>query len=248
MLKTVEARIWSEDELDRIKDLIHQGVNRKEIANMFRTSSSSIHRLNNKYQWVSIKKKPRLNFLREDIEDIRGLVEDGYSFEKISNLLNFSMESIRRLNEKYKWRNYDDNLLEKYKRIASLYLLPPDGKGMSQKEISEKEKIHSSLIFRSLKRLGLSDKFRCGSELWTPKRKETQSKIRLKWWEEQGGLGFFLKNHYTNRDDAVNYLNGLVIRMKNLGNDAKAFNTYQKYMEIINNHTFPDEVHQPQSV
>jgi len=63
-------------------------------------------------------------------------------------------------------------------------------------------------------------------------------------WEARGGLTGQLLS-YPTRGQAVTYLNAFIFRIRE-ENPQRAGAIYNKYMSIINDHTFPDEVQQPQ--
>ena len=51
------------------------------------------------------KAKRKIEFSDNDLQVIKELLEEGYSYNQISNLTNVSDKVIKRLNKEYKWIN-----------------------------------------------------------------------------------------------------------------------------------------------
>ena len=80
----------------------------------------------------------------------------------------------------------------------------------------------------------------------TPATKEDTGLAKIIDWEEKGGLKGILPNFYPTREQAIRYLNIYTNRSLQQGqNRNKVFSTRTKYMKIINDHTYPDDVQEP---
>lgn len=96
----------------------------------------------------------------EELQVIKELVEEGYSFPQIASLFDVHRSAIQNLNKKYKWKNFEEESNKKDQFIASLYLLPPRGKGMTTKQIYDQHGVGGRTILSILTRLGLADQYR----------------------------------------------------------------------------------------
>ena len=229
------------------------------------------------------------NLTEDDFKKIKELLENGKSTTEVGELFGLSKKQFFYLNKKYKLVDFYDLKMKKYKWLASIYLLPPDGEGMPAAQIYKKYGISSDVVMLALQKLGLMKHWRGKAEsqrkrnidnpdelearnnkirqvykdnleigvergkklkqlyIDEPERKEYLSKRMTEWWKqfeaEDGGK---LENRllaFPNRQKATNFLNGFV-GSKYQTNPKKASAIYQKYMPIIDNHTFPDELPQ----
>ena len=99
-----------------------------------------------------------------ELEKIKKMLEEGYNYVQIAQLFNVSPPTINSLNKKYKWKDLKAEVDKNDQLIANLYLLPPDGKGMSAIEIARKHGFQYRRIQDALKRLNLFNKWRNISE------------------------------------------------------------------------------------
>jgi hypothetical protein len=202
----------------------------------------------------------------EDLQTMKKLIEKGKSFRDIAIFFNTVHSTISQLNDKYQWRDIKSEKMKKNKMIADLYLLPPDGKGLLGNEIKEQYGFDAATIFRALKALGLEDHYRGKNDPYSegkrrekiqnwnadPSNKQMISEKIKRWWDQFGTeQGERLKNRllsYPTRQQAMNHLSGFVGSQNyDLNYDSKKTNAiYTKYQQIINNHTFPDEIQQEQ--
>jgi len=212
----------------------------------------------------------------DDLQKVKELYEKGYSSVYIAPLFGVNPATINKLNQKYKFVDFKKRKQEKYKWLAGLYLLPPDGEGMPASEIYKQHGISPKVVRLALKSLGKEEKWRGNSEAGRKKfednpdlkkeisekqkqyyrdnpeaRQEQSKRIKQLFIDEpertERGLEGRLKS-YNSRDEAINYLNGFIGNSINKAvspaQKSTAFHTYNKFMEIINSHTFPDEVQQ----
>ena len=96
----------------------------------------------------------------EELNKIKSLLEEGESIVQICRLLGTYPKEIKDLNKKYQLVDLEKVKRKKSEWIASLYLLPPKGKGLSTKEIKRQYDISRSSIVKALKTLGLEGKIR----------------------------------------------------------------------------------------
>ncbi len=147
----------SSDQISKIEQMVLKGKSFGEIANIFNVTRQSIHYLNNKYKWRDMSLP---SFSPEQIEQIRQLVLDKKPFREIGKMFGVSKTTIQNLNNKYKWRDIKKEKEERDRLIADLYLLPPDGQGMSAIEITRQYGFNYKTIREALKRLNLIDNWR----------------------------------------------------------------------------------------
>ena len=81
-----------------------------------------------------------------------------------------------------------------------------------------------------------------------PELREQMSKIHKQRFIDYGGWEGYLKLQST-RSKAIQLLNNLIhMIIKREGRTNNSYRVYNKYMNIINNHTYPDEVQQGATV
>jgi transposase len=275
------GRKWTEDELKIISDLLDEGNSYQDVSSLFGVSGYTIRDLSLKYKW----REPRSPFSPEQIEKIKRLVLNKISFDEVGRMFGVSGSTIQHLNKRYRWRDIKTEKDDRDKMIVDLYLLPPEGKGMSMNAIAKQYGIYPRTIQEALKRLGLSHKLRDISEELTrihelhPEISQQQGEaVRRRYiedpqlreraserekqkyidnpeiagrisetvknnWENMGGLEGRLLS-YPHRSQAVNFLMGFVFRKREMGELDAANRIFGKYMQIINNHTYPEEVNQ----
>ncbi len=260
-------RGWTADELEQIKNLILQGKGLRSIAKMFGVTKNTISQLNKKYKWRETQAyRPPIEFSPQDLQNIKKMIDDGISIPKIADFYNVSKHTIYNLNKKYKWIDIDEEREKKDKLIANLYLLPPKGEGWTAAKIQERHGISLGGIKGALERLGLLDQYRSNPAaqkqkyIDNPELKEELSRIQkqrfidnpelrrqmsqqmLDFWDRVGRLEGFLLS-YPTREQAVSWLEKF--KWRNYKNSPqRTMGAYNKYMKIIENHTYPDEVQQ----
>jgi len=168
-----QGRVWTENDLQVIKDLIKEGYSYGKIASLFGVSGNTIRDLSLKYKW----REPRKPLSPEQIEEVKKHVLEKKPLYEIASMFGVSDGVIESLNKKYKWRDFEKEKKEKDKFIIGLYLLPPEGKGMSAKQIRDQYGIFNRRVHIALDRLGLSDKWRSGHEA-AKRRHEENPEIR----------------------------------------------------------------------
>lgn len=265
------GRGWSAEEIEKIKNLILQGKSFGFIAKMFGVSPTTIRNINDKHKWRQVRKyNPPIEWSQEDLEKMKKMLEDGYSYKKISKFFGIGDLTVKKTNEKYKLVDMVKLRDKKDKHILNLYLLPPDGKGMSAQSMQKQYGINPVSIQTVLRNSGLSNKWRGQSEaqkqkyinnpdaaleqsnklkqrhIDRPELAVEHSKFMKEKWKEWGGMEGLLLS-YSTREQAINWLKGFVQRLYDT-NPQAASGINAKYMKVINNHTYPDEVQQEVSV
>jgi len=185
---------------------------------------------------------PRREWSTEELEEIKKLIQKGKSYRYVGEMFKVSPRSIEGLNKKYQWLNKKEELIKKYRWIASLYLLPPEGKGISGYQLRKEYGLSNSDIVSALKFLNKSEFYRFPNDKYVM---EQRSRSAKEWWEDHGRLEGYLTS--ISKEAAISFLNNLVSNI-NKTNNRKAFSVYNKYMQIIENHTYPDEVQQGATV
>jgi hypothetical protein len=219
----------------------------------------------NWYRKTKYKIAAPIKWRAEDFPEIKKLLQEGKSINEVSNLTGVPWDVIRRMNIKYQWVDFDKKRKEQDSLIASLYLLPPVGKGLSFSKIFQEYGIQSVTIKKALERMGLSRLLRDRLEAWTPDVRSHHSKMMSdkmlnRWkdpeyrksksdqmaemWKQRGGLeGFLLLR--PSREKAIEYLNQFYsVLMKNDRDKNKTNSIYRKYKQIIDNHTYPEDIPQ----
>jgi len=184
----------------------------------------------------------------KELAEMERLVNQGKSFLSIAKMFGVNSHTIERLNKKYQWRDLVEYRRKKDEYLASLYLLPPRGKGMTAQQITKQYGTNLTTVFKALERLNLLDQWRGRSEAARKKFIDhpelvQEHSIKMKQRiEDMGGFEGMLLNCST-RDKAIAMLNH---NSRRIGGESseRAFNVYNKYKQIIDNHTFPDEVPQ----
>jgi transposase len=133
---------------------------------------------------------------------------------------------------------------EQIKQIDKWYALPPKGEGRSLVWIGYKFGLSGNQMGYWFHKTGRPVRS-FQEQVATEATKEDTSLAKIIDWEEKGGLKGLLTGFYPTRQQSVNYLNMYVNRLLQQGaSNNRAFSTRTKYMKIINNHTYPDEIQQ----
>ncbi len=195
------SREWTDEELEKIKELILNGETAANIAKMFGTSKSVILRLNYKYKWR--EKKPFSHvkeFSSDEIEVIKSLIEEGYSYNDIGSLLNVSRYTIQKINDEHGWREkFVPKDLSSYKdKVLDLYL----NQGLGTDLISQyfNGEIKNFQVKAILRREGVW-------KGWDPV--EVGEKVRKNRWERIGGWDKWISQYSPEKrkeiQDAMHY-------------------------------------------
>jgi transposase len=202
---------------------------------------------------LKIAMPPRREWTDEELDRIKEMILDGQSLRSIAKIFGVYRGVINALNKKYKWKEFANkvpNRVEKMgEMIKELYLLPPEGQGLSAREVGRRLGISHRSVTDYLIRNGMGEYVRdLFGQYDAPGRREEISNIQKKRWDEIGGLEGFLTSRDT-RQEAIGFLNNFIGNQKKIrGQTKQIYLTYNKYMQIINNHTYPDEVQQSQPV
>lgn len=182
-------------------------------------------------------------------------VEEGLRPTDISKILGRSATSIvdylkrRNLYERLRgdWVRFNPTE-EQIKQIDYWYALPPDGEGRSLEWIGKKFGLSGNQMGYWFKKTGRPVRS-SEEQVGTESTREDISLAKLIDWEEKGGLKGILTDFYPTREQSVQYLNNYVHRLLKQGvSSNKAFRIRAYYMDIINNHTYPNEVQQQESI
>ena len=168
---------FSDENLKIIKELLDEGNSFKEVGELFGVSRPTIQRLNDKYKWRE-KKVPK--DLSPYVNDVVKMHDAGASLGEISRALGneIGITQVRMIliqqnrvppdvkKTKEEREEARRQRAEKDKQIAYMYLSPPEGLGMTMKDIAEQYLGHSShmVVRQSLIRSGLGDKIRTRDE------------------------------------------------------------------------------------
>lgn len=207
---------------------------------------------------------------KDQIDEIAYFYENGVSVRELSEAYNITLNQvgnilkkknifdISRKYEEYKVDVRDENkgdILRKYREGYGVKELSREY-GESIRAITsffENNNIH----IRSREEQYAMEHFRQNASEKqkqfnrnNPEAVHEHSRKMLEWWKQFGEeSGEKFKNRllaYPTRQQAMNHLMGFVGSQNEDPKNANAI--YTKYINIINNHTFPDEIQQPVSV
>jgi DNA-binding CsgD family transcriptional regulator len=146
----------------------------------------------------------------EDLQVIRELLEEGHSSRQIAKLFEVAHSTINTLNNKYNLKSFPKKQLNRIKpmedKIKELYLLPPDGQGLSAMEVGRQLDISPTTVRKVIGNLGLD--VRGGAEAWDDDRREQTSERFKKQWEDpehkemMRGVSEQYWNNPANRENA----------------------------------------------
>jgi len=140
----------------------------------------------------------------DDLQTIKELLEEGYPLDQIGELVGMSAVTMSRLNKEYGLVDFEAKKIEKDKWIKGLYLLPPDGEGLSSKQISKQYGIPIKSIKRALKRFDLLDQYRDRSWYDSPENKKRLSEIATERQNDpayKGWMSEMQKQRYIDNPD-----------------------------------------------
>jgi hypothetical protein len=275
-LKIAKWISWTDDQIETIKNLVNEGKSFREIGRMFGVHPKSISILNDKHKWRDIKQE-RLDYDRRVAKMYRlppygegmGVIEilntNGINARTIYNVLRRLglEEEIRDASYASKKRWQDPKQKEEQSlRKKKFYEEHPEvgkehGEMMKQRYIDNPEmrEDHGKKIKQrwdndpDLKKRQ-SDRIKKTYEE-NPQLRENKSRQMKEWWKQfEDEHGKKLENrllYFDSRQKAINLLNGFVGSKYQTDSDI-AMAIKHKYLQIINDHTYPDEVQQPQTV
>lgn len=202
----------------------------------------------------------RIEWRQEDLQAIEDLLVEGYTMIEIAGAFKINPKVLGFFLSKFKIKDKAQNRRDQW--LASLYLLPPEGKGLSIKQIINQYKTHRNEILGALKRLGFEGKVRNAEEAsalipsdsrsrkakewfknnpqWGKEASARQTQRNIEWWKKQGKLKGYLESRPI-KQIAIIFLNGLFSRLRKEQGDDSANAVYNKYLQIINNHTYPED-------
>jgi len=295
-------RIWTEEELSMIKELIEEGNSFRQIAPLFNTDHNAISRLPGMRQLFEDAKKKKIE---KRLKEIKKLTDHGYSIQQISDISGIDINAVKKMIKEYNIpKNFNQpakvpiEKLEEAKRlytkedlnIAAIsrltginystildflkregvynkqreisppfnpsqeeiskidrwYALPPEGEGRSINWISKQLGVgDANVILRWFRKTGRPIRSR-EEQVGTQSTRDDMAIAQLLLWEQRGGMKGYLLS-MGSREQAIknlkNFVHKVMFNEKNVGHGMAIRN---KYMQIINDHTYPDEVQQEQ--
>jgi DNA-binding CsgD family transcriptional regulator len=252
-LKIADSKAWEEVRKNKetILEWLSEGNSRRDIANLFGVSPKSLISIL-KLPVRSKKAVPSSSISSEEGDEIIRLhIDENLRPVDISKKVNRSATSIiDYLKRKGVYKRLRGNKImfrpteEEIKKIDYWYSLPPEGEGRSLMWIAKQLGVNGEHVRRWFHKTGRHVRsFK--EQVGTQSTKDDMSLAALLEWEKRGGMEGYLKS--MTKENAIKYLYGFVGRIWN-ANPQQASAVKNKYMEIIENHTFPDEVQQTQPV
>ena len=169
--KTIKtSKKLHDNDISVIKDLLEQGHPAVEVASLYGVSPSYIYSLIRNKGWKVIRQPNSRKLSDNDIALIKDLVEQGRPIKEIANSFEVDISNIYYLIKHRGWkfnrnqRTYEE-IIQKDKEIASLYLLPPLGQGLTAREIARRLDIRQEEVPNALRRMGLESHLRNRSEV-----------------------------------------------------------------------------------
>ena len=267
----IAKRAWTNEELAKIKKLLEEGYNFNQITSLLNVGKGVIRNLNKKYNWkdldVEKRKKDKM------IADLYLLPPYGMglSTSQIAKKYKFSYKRIKQALERLnlikhlrdksetaslKYKNNpqfreDASILQKQRfldnpglkdnmsrKLKQRYIDDPNLREEQSKKI--KQFYDDNPEARKEKSVRSKQVFKDNTEL-----RDQISKKMIQQWKDWGGLEGRLTSFPT-RSQAEQFLNNFLHNIINReeGASSKAYFIQTKYMKIINDHTYPDEVQQ----
>jgi DNA invertase Pin-like site-specific DNA recombinase len=183
----------STEDIQKIKDMVLQNIPYKKIGEQFGFGPMVIHNLNKKYKWrpigdpknlgyANIGRSPanKKEFSEEEMEVIKSLIEEGYSYKNIGSLFNVVKSVIARIAQENGWREkfVPQDLSSYEQQVIDLF-----NQGMGMISISKAlgREITPDQAYRILRKHKLIGEEPIPVE-------EIGQKIRQNRWEPYGGL------------------------------------------------------------
>jgi len=142
----------------------------------------------------------------EDLQVIKELLEEGNSIRQIATLFGVAHTTINKLNRKYDLKSFPKKQPNRIKpmenKIKELYLLPPDGQGLSATEVGRQLDISPTTVLKMIADLGLD--VRGGTEYWDDVRRKQTSERFKKQWEDpkhKEMMREFTKQYWSNPEN-----------------------------------------------
>lgn len=258
---------WTNEEMEKIKQLLEEGKSFDYIADLFGVSSRTIRNINKNNGLVkSFLSKGKLS--KEKIDEIVYFYENGSSVRELSEAYDASSYQIIYALKKRGVYDFGRRFEERKVDVAEENkndILKKYRAGFGVKELSREYGETRGAIYNHLRnnnihirnreeQLNMDHYIQNASEKQrqfiknNPQAAREHSRKLLEWWRQFGEEpGEKLTNRllsFPTRQQAINMLRGFAGRLDkdpSLGNGRAV---YTKYMDIINNHTFPDEVQQ----
>jgi len=174
-LKMSQRKIeFSEDQLQKLKQLSEQGVFLKELSKIFGVSVVTLRKIIKEYgqNWnipSQIDKTRNINlkkWTQDELQVIKELLREGENYNQIAKLFNVSFPTIKSVNKRYHLVRdeeikaiAEEKLRKKYEYITGLYLPSPKGKGLSLTQIEREYGVAAKTVIKALKELGLYEEF-----------------------------------------------------------------------------------------
>jgi len=240
-----------EKRLEEIRDLTDKGYSIQQISDISGIDINAVKKMIKEYNIPKNFNQPAKISIEKLEEAKRLYMEEDLNVADISRLtgVNYTtiLDFLKREGVYSKQREMRPDFnptQEEIRKIDSWYTFPPDGEGRSLIWISKQLGIGDSVLRRWFRKTGRPIRSK-EEQVRTQTTRDDMALSQMLLWEQRGGLEGHLKS--MSRDKAVSYLNGFLYRIYN-ENPWRAISIKNKYMEIINNHTFPDEVQQGVSV
>lgn len=238
-------RILSESEQDSVRDMLEEGYTLKSIADLLGFNPKTIVKLLKRY---GINPKEIYDRrMGEKKNKIKKLYEEGKNVAEISRLMGEKYETImdhlKRMGAYITQSKMPPPLEFTENEIRTIDMLYE--KGVPITEIAKQFGTRKDRLITWFNNTGRSRKSK-KEQFNTQYSRDKRTQITKDFWERVGKLEGYLIS-LPSRPQAENYLNGVVNRMWNT-NPQKASAIKRKYMEIINDHTYPDEVQQEVAV
>ena len=109
--------------------------------------------------------------------------------------------------------------------------MPPEGVGMGVQEIAVKLNVNLGTLIRWFKRTGRPMRT-LTEQAGTERSRKRQSDRQKQWWKDQGGFENYLRTRPT-QQQAINYLNQFLSRVKATRGMEAMRSIQNKYMQII---------------
>lgn len=228
-----KGRVWTNEELEKIKNMFEQGFSQTQIASFFGVSAQPIKNLNKKYKWKNFKAdRSKYDSFLADLYLLPPKGK-GMSAKQIYKQHGFSTgklyKALERLNLLDHWRGQSD--AQKHMNLTNPDAAKEKSNTMKQRFIDNPELREELSRFQKQKFID------------NPDLREEYSQRMTQQWKDIGGYEGKLKSTST-KEQAINLLNNLMKIIIRDEGGRKSFNTYNKYMNIINNHIYPNEIQQ----
>ena len=240
----------NDKKVKEIKDLASKGYGLQEMSDSLGLKLYTVKKIVKDHN-IPNNNIPHKKIPVEKVEEVKRLYTEGVDVLDISEMtgVNYSTAIYILKREGVYSRKREINpdfnpTQEEIIQIDNWYALPPDGEGRSLQWIERKLGIGAGVLSRWFRKTNRLIRSR-SEQVGTQSTRDDMALAKLIWWEEKGGLEGYLQS-VESRDIAIRILENFVRRVmfdeKKVGH---AWAIKSKYMNIINNHTYPDEVQAP---